>query len=80
MTSQELLTVPCPIWLSLRNNKNKTTDTWSNSTASHYWYFTPESGAPETEENWEVRATRTYPNGGTVTYTCNKLTTDFSEF
>ena len=62
------------------NNKNKTTDTWSNSTASHYWYFTPESGAPETEENWEVRATRTYPNGGTVTYTCNKLTTDFSEF
>lgn len=62
------------------NEKAKTTDTWSNTTASHYWYFTPESGEPDTEQNWEVRATRTYPNGGSVTYTCNKLTTDYSEF
>ena len=67
----------CAFWF---NEKGKTTDTWHNYTASHYWYFTPESGKPDEEQNWEVRVTHTYPNGATATYTCNKLTTDFSEF
>lgn len=67
----------CAYWY---NDKGKNTDTWCNSTACHYWYFTPASGNPSEEQNWEVRATHTFPNGGSVTFTTNKLTTDYSEF
>ncbi len=67
----------CAFWY---NDKGKNTDTWCNSTAGHYWYYTPASGNPSEEQNWEVRATHTFPNGGSVTFTANKLTTDYSEF
>lgn len=68
------------VWAFWYNNYSKNTTTWTSKTGSHYWYFTPESGKPSEETGWEVRATHTYPNGGSVTYTCNKFTTDFSEF
>lgn len=67
----------CAFWF---NDKGKNTETWCNSTAGHYWYYTPASGNPSEEQNWEVRATHTFPNGGSVTFTANKLTTDYSEF
>ena len=63
------------------NEKGKTTDTWTSSTASHEWYYKPASGNPAAETNWEVRAYHTIPGSGTVnTYTANKLTTDYSTF
>ncbi|MCQ2139440.1 MAG: calcineurin-like phosphoesterase C-terminal domain-containing protein [Bacteroidales bacterium] len=64
------------------NEKGKTTDTWTNSTASHFWYCKPSGGvAPDKAANWEVRATQTIPTSGkTKTYKVNKLTTDYSEF
>ena len=67
----------CAFWY---NDKGKTTDTWCNRTASHYWYYKPASGKPAEEKNWEVRAVHKYPNGGSVTYKTSKLTTDYSEF
>lgn len=67
----------CAFWF---NDKGKNTDTWCNSTACHYWYYTPASGNPSEEQNWEVRATHAFPNGGSVTFTTNRLTTDYSEF
>lgn len=67
----------CAYWF---NDMGKSTDTWSSTTASHYWYFTPESKDPESEQNWEVRAVHNFPNGGSKTYTCSKFTTDYSEF
>lgn len=64
------------------NEKGKTTDTWTNYTASHYWYCKPSGGvAPEKVTNWEVRATQTIPmSGKTKTYKVSTLTTDYSEF
>ncbi len=63
------------------NEKNKNSSTWTSTTASHYWYFTPSSGIPSSEKNWEVRAYHTVPSSGQVnTYTVNKLTTDYSTF
>ena len=63
------------------NEKNKTTDTWTSKTASHYWYYKPASGIPSSEKNWEVRAYHTIPASGQVnTYTASKLTTDYSTF
>lgn len=67
----------CAFWY---NDKGRTTDTWCNRTASHYWYYKPASGKPAEEKNWEVRAVHKYPNGGSVTYKTSKLTTDYSEF
>lgn len=67
----------CAFWY---NDKNKSTDTWCNRTASHYWYYKPASGKPAEEKNWEVRAVRKYPNGGSATYKTSKLTTDYSEY
>lgn len=61
-------------------NKGKNTSTWTSTTGSHYWFYKPASGKPSEETGWEVRATHTFPNGGSVTYTRNALTTDFSEF
>lgn len=63
------------------NELSKNTDTWVNKTASHYWYYKPASGSPSSETDWEVRVTRRIFSGGrTNVYTCNKLTTDYSEF
>ena len=67
------------------NELGKNTDTWTNKTASHYWYYRPASGMPATETNWEVRATHLipYPSpeaGVTHTYSCSSLTTDYSVF
>ncbi len=67
----------CAYWF---NDKGKSTDTWNSTTASHYWYFTPESKNPSAEENWEVRATHKFPNGASKTFVCNRLTVDYSEF
>ena len=67
----------CAFWY---NDKGKNTDTWCNSTASHYWYYTPESGNPSEEQNWEVRAVHNFPNGGSMEFKTNRLTTDYSEF
>lgn len=67
----------CAYWF---NDKSKSTDTWASTTASHYWYFTPASGKPSEEQNWEVRAVHNFPNGSSATYTCNELTTDYSKF
>lgn len=63
------------------NEKSKNSDTWTNKTASHFWYYRPASGKPASEKNWEVRATQTIATSGqTNTYTANKLTTDYSTF
>lgn len=67
----------CAFWY---NDKGKNTDTWCNSTACHYWYYTPESGNPSEEQNWEVRAVHNFPNGGSMEFKTNRLTTDYSEF
>ena len=63
------------------NELGKNTDTWTNKTASHYWYFVPASKDPASEKNWEVRATQTIPySGQTNLYACGTLTTDYSQF
>ena len=63
------------------NELSKNTDTWTNKTASHYWYFVPASKKPSSEQNWEVRATQTIPaSGKTHVYSCVALTTDYSEY
>ena len=63
------------------NEKAKTTTTWTNSTASHFWYYKPASGTPSAEKNWEARATQTIPASGQInTYTANNLTTDYSTY
>ena len=63
------------------NELSKNTTTWVNKTASHYWYYKPASGSPSSETDWEVRVTRRiFSEGRTNVYTCNKLTTDYSEF
>lgn len=63
------------------NELAKNTDSWTNKTASHYWYFKPESGQPKNEKNWEVRATQIIPDSGaTNTYSSITLTTDYTEF
>ena len=69
----------CSYWI---NNAGKRTTSWTKSTCSHYWYYTPASGDPSSESNWEVRAYQTIPNHPSQVnvYTCNKLTTDYSCF
>ena len=63
------------------NELGKNTDSWTNKTASHYWYFVPASKNPASEKNWEVRATQTIPTSGQVnTYSCTVMTTDYSQF
>ncbi len=63
------------------NEKGKTTDSYNKSTASHYWYYVPESGNPTSEKNWEVVATQTIP-GTTVqnVYKNNAFTADYGTF
>ena len=59
------------------NVKNKNSTTWSNSTASHYWYYKPASGDPSSEKGWEARATQTIPSSGKKNvYSCATLTTN----
>ena len=63
------------------NELNKNSDTWTNKTASHYWYFKPTGVLPADMTGWEVRATQTIPDSGQKnTYYCNSLTTDYSDF
>ncbi|MBQ9463365.1 MAG: calcineurin-like phosphoesterase C-terminal domain-containing protein [Bacteroidales bacterium] len=63
------------------NELGKNTDSWTNKTASHYWYFVPSSRKPSEEKNWEVRATQTIPASGRVnSFTCSTLTTDYGQF
>ena len=63
------------------NELGKNSDTWTNKTASHYWYFVPISKNPSSEKNWEVRATQTIPTSGQVnTFDCSTLTTDYNQF
>lgn len=63
------------------NELGKNSDSWTNKTASHYWYFVPSSFKPAEEKNWEVRATQTIPTSGVVNnYFCTSLTTDYHEF
>ena len=63
------------------NELGKNTDSWTNKTASHYWYFVPESKNPSSEKNWEVRAYQTIPTSSrTNTYFCTSMTTDYGEF
>ena len=63
------------------NELAKNTDTWTNKTASHYWYYKPASGKPSSEKNWEVRATQTIPDSGVVnTYSATTLTTGYEDF
>lgn len=61
------------------NEKGKYTSTWASTTASHYWYFKPDSGNPSSEKNWTVRATQTIPGSGIKNvYECNALTKNIS--
>ena len=63
------------------NELGKNTDSWTNKTASHYWYFVPASHDPASEKNWEVRAAQTIPTSGKVnSFTCSTLTKDYGEF
>ena len=63
------------------NELSKNSDSWTNKTASHYWYFVPASAKPSSEKNWEVRATQTIPTSGKInTYGCTSFTTDYSQF
>ena len=72
----EIYNVPvCAYWT---NELNKSTDSWFSCTSRHYWYYTPASGDPSSEENWEVRAYHTVPYSGVVnTYSCSELTKDY---
>ena len=69
----------CSYWV---NEKGKSTTSWNKSNCSHYWYYTPASGDPSSETNWEVRAIQTIPTNTSQvnTYTCNELTKDYSCF
>lgn len=63
------------------NELNKNSTHYASRTASHIWYYKPSSQTPATEKNWEVRATQKIMTSGvTHTFTCSKLTTDYSEF
>ncbi|MCH5173393.1 MAG: calcineurin-like phosphoesterase C-terminal domain-containing protein [Bacteroidales bacterium] len=45
---------------------------------SHYWYIKAPSGYPNSEKNWEIRATQTIPGSGVEhTYVCSKMTLDY---
>lgn len=63
------------------NEKGKTTKTWCDTSAAHFWtYPLPEGGLPQ--GGWEVRATLTVPTNPKQVnvYTCNRLTIDYSEY
>ena len=63
------------------NELGKNSDTWTNSTASHYWYFKPEGVLPADLTGWTVKATQKIPGTSTVNeYYCTGLTTDYSDF
>lgn len=63
------------------NELGKNTSTWATSTASHYWYFVPESKDPSSEKNWEVRAFQTIPSSKIVNeYKCTTFTTNYAGF
>ena len=56
-------------------------DAYCSKVGTHYWYYKPASGNPASETGWEVRATVTYPfSGEKRTFTCSRLTTDYSEY
>ncbi|MBQ7750969.1 MAG: calcineurin-like phosphoesterase C-terminal domain-containing protein [Bacteroidales bacterium] len=56
-------------------------DAYCSKVGTHYWYYKPSSGLPSSEKNWEVRATVTYPfSGEQRTFTCSRLTNDYSEY
>ncbi len=69
----------CSYWINIIGKK---TTSWTKNTCSHYWYYTPASGDPTSESNWEVRAYHTIPNHPSQVnvYTCDELTTDYSCF
>lgn len=69
----------CAFWY---NEKGKTTDTYINHTASHYWYFKPKGVAPADMTGWEVRAIQTIPTNPSQvnTYKCSELTTDYKSY
>lgn len=65
------------------NELGKNTTSWAKSTASHYWYYVPESQDPSSEANWEVRATHTVPSSGegqVNVYSCTSFTTGYAGF
>ena len=63
------------------NELNKNTTSWTTSTASHYWYFVPNSGKPSSEKNWEVVATQTIPTSNeTNVYRCSAFSIDYGGF
>ena len=63
------------------NEKNKNTATYASKTASHYWFYKPETGVPTDVKDWEVRVTRRIPSSGkTHLYTRDDFTVDYSEF
>ena len=63
------------------NEKGKNTDSWTSKTASHYWYFKPESENPGAETGWTVKATQKIPGSTAVNeYYCTGFTTDYSDF
>ncbi len=62
------------------NEIKKTTDTYTNRTASHYWYYKPASGNPAAETGWEVRAKHVIPSSGEInTFVCSKFSTGSGE-
>ena len=57
------------------NVKKKTTDSYCSTTASHYWYYKPASGAPADESDWEVVVTQTIPGSNIEhTFKCSTIT------
>ncbi|MCF0174645.1 MAG: calcineurin-like phosphoesterase C-terminal domain-containing protein, partial [Bacteroidales bacterium] len=66
----------CGWWF---NEKGKNSTSYSSTYSSHYWYYKHTSLPTETT-GWEVRATHKFPNGGSKTFTCNSLTTDYTTF
>ena len=64
------------------NYKGKNSDSYTNKTASHYWYYKPASGTPADETDWEVVVTQTLPAGDVVhTFTSSTITkeSDFTK-
>ncbi len=61
------------------NYKGKNSDSYTNKTASHYWYYKPSSASPSDETDWEVVVTQTLPGGDVVhTFKCSEITRESS--
>ncbi len=64
------------------NVKNKSSDSYCSTTASHYWYYKPASGSPSAETDWEVVVTQKLPGSDVQhTFKCSDITRqeDFSK-